>query len=107
MKKNVLLISLCVFALFANAQSKTNVALPSLSQSDFTVVERISDGTIRSVKFENSSLRVYDASSLQMKVAESQVNENYLLDTSSWKRGLYIVEVTIGSKTYTTKLVVK
>ena len=51
MKKNVLLISLCVFALFANAQSKTNVALPSLSQSDVTVVERISDGTIRSVKY--------------------------------------------------------
>lgn len=51
MKKNVLLISLCVFALFANAQSKTNGALPSLSQSDFTVVERNNDGTIKSVRY--------------------------------------------------------
>ena len=58
-------------------------------------------------EFGNGSLKVYDASSLQIKVTESQVNENYLLDTSSWKRGLYIVEMTIGSKTYTTKLAIK
>ena len=58
-------------------------------------------------EFGNGSLRVYDTSSLQMKVTESQINENYLLDTSSWKRGLYIVEVSIGGNMYTTKLVVK
>ena len=56
---------------------------------------------------EGGTLRVYDASSLQMKVTERQVGENYLLDTSSWKRGLYIVEMKIGNKTYTTKITKK
>ena len=57
--------------------------------------------------YESASVRVYDASSLQMKVTESQINENFVLDTSFWKRGLYIVEMKIGDKTYTTKLAVK
>lgn len=57
--------------------------------------------------YESASVRVYDASSLQMKVTESQINENFVLDTSFWKRGLYIVEMKIGNKTYTTKLAVK
>jgi len=42
-----------------------------------------------------------------MKVAETQISDNYVLDTSSWKHGLYIVEMTIGNKTYTTKITKK
>ncbi|MCR5239752.1 MAG: M4 family metallopeptidase [Prevotella sp.] len=57
--------------------------------------------------YESASIRVYDASSLQMKVAETQISDNYVLDTSSWKHGLYIVEMTIGNKTYTTKITKK
>ena len=57
--------------------------------------------------YEGASVRVYDASSLQTKAIERRVNEDYVLDTSSWKRGLYIVEMTKGNKTYTTKLSVK
>lgn len=57
--------------------------------------------------YENASVRVYDATSLQIKATDRQVNENCVFDTSSWKRGLYIVETTIGNKTYTTKLVVR
>ena len=57
--------------------------------------------------YENASVRVYDASSLQAKVVERHVSENYVLDTSSWKRGMYIVEMTIGNKTYTTKITKK
>lgn len=57
--------------------------------------------------FDNYSIRVYDASNLQNKVTERRANENYVLDTSSWKHGLYIVEMTIGNKTYTTKITKK
>lgn len=56
---------------------------------------------------ESGTLRVYDASNLQIKASETQISDNYVLDTSSWKRGLYIVEMSIESKTYTTKLAVK
>ena len=50
---------------------------------------------------------IFAATSLQIKATDRQVNENCVFDTSSWKRGLYIVETTIGNKTYTTKLVVR
>lgn len=88
----------------------TGMASPSSTGDDVLQVIQL-DGSHYQLsvggEFENGSLRVYDASSLQMKVTESQVNENDLLDTSSWKRGLYIVEMTIGSKTYTTKIAIK
>ena len=58
-------------------------------------------------EYGNGSLKVYDAASLQVKTRENLVNESYMLDTSSWKRGLYIVELTIGNKTYTTKITKK
>ena len=58
-------------------------------------------------ELENGSIRVYDASNLQTKVTERYENKNYVLNTSSWKHGLYIVEMTIGSQTYTKKLFVK
>ena len=50
MKKTCLLLLLIISAAI-NAQSKTNGALPSLSQSDFTVVERNNDGTIKYVRY--------------------------------------------------------
>ena len=34
-------------------------------------------------------------------------NENLLFDTSSWKRGLYVIELTIGNDTYSKKLLIK
>lgn len=58
-------------------------------------------------EYGNGSLKVYDAASLQVKARENLVNESYMLDTSSWKRGLYIVELMIGNKTYTTKITKK
>lgn len=58
-------------------------------------------------EYENGSIRVYDAASLQVKTRGNLVNESYMLDTSSWKRGLYIIELKIGNKTYTTKLTKK
>lgn len=58
-------------------------------------------------EYGSGSLKVYDAASLQVKTKENLVNESYMLDTSSWKRGLYIVELTIGNKTYTTKITKK
>lgn len=88
----------------------TGMASPSSTGGDVMQVVPLNGSHYQisvSGELRNGTLRVYDASSLQMKVTESQVNENYVLDTSSWKRGLYIVEVTIGSKTYTTKLAVK
>ena len=88
----------------------TGMASPSSTGGDVMQVVQL-DGSHYQLsvggEFGNGTLRVYDASSLQMKVTERQVNENFLLDTSSWKRGLYIVEMTKGSKTYTTKLAVK
>ncbi len=58
-------------------------------------------------EYERSNIMVYDASNLQIKANEKLINKNYVLDTSSWKRGLYIIEVTTGNKTSTTKLSVK
>ncbi len=49
-------------------------------------------------------IKVYEATSLQQKADEKLENGNYTLDTSSWKNGLYIVEVTIGNKKYARKL---
>ena len=88
----------------------TGMASPSSTGGDVMQVVQLDGSHYQlsvGVELRNGTLRVYDASSLQMKVTESQVNENYMLDTSSWKRGMYIVEMTIGSKTYTTKLAVK
>lgn len=56
---------------------------------------------------ESGYIKVYDASSLQVKTKEKLMDKNYVLDTSSWKRGLYIIEVTVGNKSYTTKLAKK
>lgn len=88
----------------------TGTASPSSAGGDVMQVIPI-DGSHYQISagsgYESASIRVYDASSLQMKVAETQISDNYVLDTSSWKHGLYIVEMTIGNKTYTTKLVVR
>jgi hypothetical protein len=51
MKRIVTAISLCALVLSASAQLQTDNALPNLTQSDFTVVERNSDGTIKSVRY--------------------------------------------------------
>ena len=58
-------------------------------------------------KYENGYIKVYDASSLQVKISDKLDNEIYMLDTSSWKRGVYIVEIIVGNKKYTKKLSVK
>ena len=59
------------------------------------------------VEYEKRLIKVYDAVSLQQKTNDKLVNDCFVLDTSSWKRGLYIIEMTVGNKTYTTKLSVK
>ena len=33
--------------------------------------------------------------------------DTYVLNTASWKRGLYIIELTIGNKKYTKKIFIK
>lgn len=88
----------------------TGTANPSSTSNDVMQVFPL-DGSHYQISagsgYESASIRVYDASSLQMKVAETQISDNYVLDTSSWKHGLYIVEMTIGNKTYTTKITKK
>lgn len=49
-------------------------------------------------------IKVYDATSLQQRINDKLENGRYVLDTSSWKHGLYIIETTIGNKKYTKKL---
>lgn len=58
-------------------------------------------------EFGNGHIKVYDATSLQQKINEKFENGHYVLDTSSWKHGLYIIEATIGDKIYTRKLNIK
>lgn len=53
---------------------------------------------------KNGYIRVYDATSLQLMTRDKLENGKYVLDTSSWKSGLYIVEMTIGDQKYTTKI---
>lgn len=88
----------------------TGTANPSSTSNDVMQVFPL-DGSHYQISagsgYESASIRVYDASSLQMKVAETQISDIYVLDTSSWKHGLYIVEMTIGNKTYTTKITKK
>ena len=88
----------------------TGNASPSSGGGDVMQVIPLDDSHYQlSVGSENEggTFRVYDASNLQMKVTERHVGENYLLDTSSWKRGLYIVEMKTGNKTYTAKIIKK
>lgn len=51
MKKVLLSMLLIAVPTAFFAQSKANVALPNLSQSDFTIVERDNDGSIKSVRY--------------------------------------------------------
>jgi hypothetical protein len=114
MKKKRLIILLLTLALLplSSTYSRyiTGTASPSSVGDDAMRVIPL-DGTHYQITvgdgYENASVRVYDATSLQIKATDRQVNENCVFDTSSWKRGLYIVETTIGNKTYTTKLVVR
>lgn len=50
MRKIILLLLLFITSAL-NAQIIINDVLPSFPQSDFTIVERISDGTIKSVRY--------------------------------------------------------
>lgn len=85
-------------------------ASPSSASSDVMQVVPI-DGTHYQLsldgEYERGNLKVYDASNLQIKAKGKLTNKDYIIDTSSWKSGLYIVELTIGNKAYTTKLSVK
>ena len=53
MKRIVTAISLCALVLSASAQLQTDNALPNLTQSDFTVVERNSEVTIGSKTYSS------------------------------------------------------
>lgn len=53
---------------------------------------------------ENAFIKIYDSKNLQIKANEKMMENKYMIDTSSWSRGLYIVKLTIGNKSYTTKL---
>lgn len=55
-------------------------------------------------KHEDGYITVYDANSLQLKNQNKLARGNYILDTSSWEHGLYIIEITIGNKKYRRKL---
>lgn len=87
----------------------TSTAQPSSVGDDMQVIPL--DGSSYQLslgeKYENGYIKVYDASSLQVKISDKLDNEIYMLDTSSWKRGVYIVEIIVGNKKYTKKLSVK
>ena len=56
---------------------------------------------------KNGHIKVYDATRFQQRINDKLENGHYVLDTSSWKYGLYIIEITIGDKIYTKKLNIK
>lgn len=87
---------------FAAAPSSVGNATMQVVPIDGTHYQISLDG-----ENESGYLKVYDASNLQIKTRGKLINENYVLDTSSWRRGLYIIEVMIGNKTYTTKVTVR
>lgn len=53
------------------------------------------------------SIKVYNATTLQLQLATKTEDEEAVLDTSSWKPGVYVVQITMGSETYSTKISVK
>lgn len=52
-------------------------------------------------------IKVYDVKNLQTKIHDNFEKEDYIFETFSWKRGFYIIEITMGKKKYTTKLSVR
>lgn len=84
----------------------TGTALPSSVGDDMQVIPL--DGTSYQLSFaeeyENCYIKVYEASSLQIKTNEKLEHKNYVLDTSSWKRGVYIIEMIVGNTKYIKKI---
>ena len=52
-------------------------------------------------------IKVYNAKTLQLQLATKTEDEEPVLDTSSWKPGVYVVQITMGNETYSTKISVK
>lgn len=49
-------------------------------------------------------VKAYDAMNNQLKTSEEMENGSYVLDTSSWGHGLYIIEMTVKNKKHITKI---
>lgn len=83
MKRIVTAISLCALVLSASAQQKADFALPSLSQSDYTVVERNSDGTIKSVRYALTDDNIpADANEFFTTTLKNRDVDDFVLDRS-------------------------
>lgn len=50
---------------------------------------------------------VYNATSLEKVFAKTVKGKSYVIDTTGWKHGVYVVKVTIGKEVYSEKVVIK
>lgn len=55
----------------------------------------------------NRNVKVFNASNLQLKSSILITNNEYMINTSTWEHGVYIIQVTEGNKTYSTKITIK
>ena len=53
------------------------------------------------------TLEVYNATSLEKVFAKTVKGKSYVIDTTGWKHGVYVVKVTIGKEVYSEKVVIK
>lgn len=122
MKKNSILFFL-MMALSIHAQFRMNDGHSNLSQPDFTI-SSAGDDILRVIPLSENRyqislssrsdgkdkmvcIKVYDVKNLQTKIHDNFEKEDYIFETFSWKRGFYIIEITMGKKKYTTKLSVR
>jgi hypothetical protein len=69
--------------------------------------EESDDTSFDSVKNKCWLFRVYNTSNMQQVLTQLVEGNDFILDTSSWEQGVYIIRAYIGSKPYTTKITVK
>ena len=58
-------------------------------------------------EYKDAYIKAYDVTSFKVRMKDKLVNGNYVLDTSSWECGLYVIEMTNGNKKYTKKILRK
>ena len=79
--------------------------LLSLSRTDD--ISQITKEEQNTSSDENWVFRVYNASDLQFVASYLVQTKEYILDTTSWKPGVYIIRAYIDGKPYTAKISVK
>ena len=102
------------FKFYPRSSYRNLLQVTSLDKSHFILSlgwpkegEESDDTSFDSVKNKCWLFRVYNTSNMQQVLTQLVEGNDFILDTSSWEQGVYIIRAYIGSKPYTTKITVK